>query len=99
MEAISQKGDSVLLDLYVKPDSNITEILGYNKWRKRIEVKISSPARKGEANDELIATFSNLLSVSKKNVAIKRGKKRKNKTLLVKGKNLDRVEEVLEDIS
>ena len=41
------------IDLFVSPNSDRSEIVGFDVWRKRIPVKLRSPPEKGEANAEL----------------------------------------------
>lgn len=94
MENFTEKtnGD-VTMKVKANPDSESFEIEGVNKWTNRLEIKLSSSARKGEANKELIHEMENLLG---KKVSIKTGHKSRKKLLLVKDASEDEVKERLD---
>ena len=69
------------LKIIVKPNSNKTEIIGFNKEKKTLKVNVAVPAEKNKANLEIIKFFSKLL---KKKVIIKKGLKSKEKILEIK---------------
>lgn len=68
------------LKIRVTPNSNNTEVKGYDKERKVLLVCVAAPADKNKANLEVIKFFSKLL---KKKVEIKTGLKNREKTLLI----------------
>ncbi|WP_432704017.1 hypothetical protein ACRERI_02925 [Methanothermobacter thermautotrophicus] len=47
MDCLREVGDDLLVNIEVSPASGKFGIPSYNEWRKRIEVKIHSPPRKG----------------------------------------------------
>ena len=74
-----------ILKIIVKPNSNKSEIIGYDDTREAIKVNIKAPADKNKANIEVVKFFSRLL---KKEVRIKVGLTSKEKVLLIKEKIL-----------
>ncbi|AXV36839.1 MAG: YggU family protein [Methanobacteriaceae archaeon] len=80
MKAVSEVDDGILVDIDVSPNSKKFEITGYNEWRKRIEVNISSIPQKGKANKEIIKSFSKL---THKPVEIISGHKSHQKTIKI----------------
>ncbi len=69
------------LKIFVKPNSNKTEIVNLDKNNKIIKVNVKAPAEKNKANVEIIKFFSKLL---KKRVIIKKGLKSRKKILEIK---------------
>ncbi|MFH1506440.1 MAG: DUF167 domain-containing protein [archaeon] len=69
-----------LLRIYVKPNSNKTEITGYDENKRAVKFNVSEPADKDKANKEIIRFFSKLL---KRRVIIKSGLRSKEKTLKI----------------
>ena len=55
--------DGVCIDVDVNAGAKFFQIQGYNQWRKRIEVRVSSVPQKGLANKELMVEFSTLFNV------------------------------------
>ncbi len=76
--AIGKKGQGTLIDISVTPNAGITEISGYDSWRKRIIVRIKERPLENRANLEVISLFSKILGVE---VKIVRGAKSSKKTL------------------
>jgi len=48
-------------------------------------VKVAAPPSKGKANERLIAFFSRLLGVSKRNISIIKGHTSRNKLIVIDG--------------
>ncbi len=80
MEAITEVQDGILVDVEVSPKSKKFEIIGYNQWRKKIEIRIKSVPQKGKANKEIINEFSSLTGSQ---VEIISGLKSQHKTLKI----------------
>ncbi|MGB9979505.1 DUF167 family protein [Methanobacterium sp.] len=78
MKAITETNDGILVDIEVSPKSKKFEIIGYNKWREKIEIRIKSVPQKGKANKEIINEFSDLTGSQ---VEIVSGLKSHHKTL------------------
>jgi uncharacterized protein len=85
-EALKDLGCGIILDLEVTPGSrSISVPSGYNKWRKRIEVKLSKNAQKGKANDQLIECLAALFGISSSDILISSGATSSKKSVMVKG--------------
>ncbi|MBT4540653.1 YggU family protein [Candidatus Woesearchaeota archaeon] len=69
-----------LLKIIVKPNSNKSEIIGYDDSKQGVKVNIKAPADKNKANIEVVKFFSKLL---KKEVKIKTGLTSKEKILKI----------------
>lgn len=80
MEAITEVQGGILVDIEVSPKSKKFEIIGYNEWRNKIEIKIKSVPQKGKANKEIINEFSSLIGSQ---VEIISGLKSQHKTLKI----------------
>ncbi len=95
-DAVRESKDGVLIDLTVSPNAKKTEMVGYNEWRKTIEVRVKSPPKGGKANAELIEFFRRIFGC---NVEIVRGQTSTHKTILIKGLNKNEVLEILRNVS
>ena len=78
MKAVTETKDGLLVDIEVSPKSKGFEIIGYNPWREKIEIRIKSVPQKGKANKEIINKFSGLTGSQ---VEIISGLKSHHKTL------------------
>ena len=84
-KAIRKHSDGAYIDLFVTPGSpSVVFPAGYNQWRKRIEIKICSPAKENKANREVLKTVATYFNKSDKNIAIISGERSREKTLLIK---------------
>lgn len=93
---LKRASDGVILDLEVIPGARIVEIAGYNPWRKRIKIKLSSKAEKGRANQQLVSTLSELFNVNAKDVIIISGILSNSKSIKILGAEAEEVEKILE---
>ena len=73
------------LAILVKPNSKITEIVGWDVEKKALKVNIHAKPEDNEANIEVIKFFSKLL---KKKVTIKTGLKNRNKVLFIEDRGI-----------
>jgi len=80
MKAVIEVKDGILVDIEVSPKSMKFEVLGYNIWRNKIDVRIKAAPEKGKANKEIIKEFSKL---TKSPVEIISGLKSQHKTLKI----------------
>ncbi len=60
MKAVTEVQDGIIVDVEVSPKSKKFEVIGYNEWRDKIEIRIKSVPQKGKANKEIINEFSSL---------------------------------------
>jgi len=84
-KAVTKHSDGALLALFVTSNADRTVFpVGYNPWRKRIEVKVVATAKDNKANIEVIKTVAMFFHASEKDVYIIHGKKSREKTILIK---------------
>lgn len=94
-KAISIKDGNVLVDIEVSPNSKNFEISNFNDWRNRIEVRIKQIPQKGKANKEISKEFSKLFNCD---VAIFKGEKSSQKTLIFKNSTKEDVLEKFQQL-
>jgi uncharacterized protein (TIGR00251 family) len=91
-DSIKKYEDGALLNLFVKTKSpKVVFPSGYNQWRKRIEIEITSEPRENKANIELVKVVAKFFSKSTKDVIIISGEKNKEKTLYIKNIFVDEI--------
>lgn len=73
--------NGAILFLYIQPGASRSEISGEHDGR--LKIKIKSPPREGEANEELIEFIAKVLRVSKRSVQFLSGESSRPKSLLV----------------
>ncbi len=88
-KTITQSGENTLLKVKVKPDSESFEVIGKNKWRNHIEIKLTSKPRQGKANKELKKRLEKILD---SNIRIK---KSREKTLVIQNSLKEKIQEKL----
>ncbi len=85
-EAIKDLDSDIIVDIEVIPGSSLISVPNcYNKWRKRIGVKITKNAHRGKANEQLVECFAALFGISNSDIWILSGKTSSKKSLLIKG--------------
>lgn len=95
-DAIRQSRDGVVIDIEVTPGTKNTQVpSGYNPWRKRIEVRLSEPAQKGKANQQLLERFTSVLCVKASDVTLVSGPASHRKAVHVRGLQVEQVLELL----
>jgi len=67
----------------VQPNAGRSEVLGFKNGCLRI--KLAAPPEKGKANRELLSLLSDVLKISKSNIAIRRGTTSKTKVIGISG--------------
>jgi len=67
----------------VQPNAGRSEVLGVKNGYLRI--KLAAPPVKGKANQELLRLLSDVLKISKSNIAIKKGMTSKTKVIGISG--------------
>ena len=91
-DSIKKYRDGALLYIFVTPNAkSIIFPAGYNPWRKRIEIKVSSEAKDNKANIDVIKTIADYFCKSSKDITIVSGQKNKEKTLIIKDILVDEV--------
>lgn len=83
--AVRKHQEGAILDLFVTTNAKANSFpAGYDKWRKRIEIKVTSPPKGNQANFDVIKTCAAFFDIPVKNVWIISGKTSKEKTILLK---------------
>jgi uncharacterized protein (TIGR00251 family) len=84
-DIVKKQSKGTTINVFVTPDSKKCVFpAGFNKWRKRIEIKVCSKAKDNQANLEVIKTVAEFFSKPVNNVYIVSGNKTKEKTVLIK---------------
>ncbi len=83
----------IIINLKVIPNSSKNEIAGI--FNNSIKVKINTPPDKGRANDKLISFLSEKLDIKKSDIIILKGEKNKEKKLLIKSYDINKIEKNL----
>ena len=86
----------VSIAIELQPSSSSTEISGFNEWRKRLQVKVTSPALKGAANQDLINLMSDFFALPNSSVKLDSGAKDRRKRILLSDISLELVREKLD---
>ena len=94
-DSIEISGEGLYVDLIVKPNSSENKIIGYNEWRKCIEVSVKERAEGGKANSALLELLTNELNISKNNIQLVQGHKSKQKRIFIASK----ADEIIKRIS
>lgn len=92
---LSSSGE-VSIAIELQPSSSSSEILGINEWRQRLQVKVTSPALKGAANQALIDLMADFFGLSNSSVKLDSGAKDRRKRILLSDISLEIVVEKLE---
>ncbi|MBI5680672.1 MAG: YggU family protein [Methanobacterium sp.] len=95
MKALTETEDGVLVDIEVSPKSKKFEIVGYNEWREKIEIRLKSPPLKGKANKEIVNEFE---KITKSHVEIVSGFKSQHKTLKIYNMSKTKILDILNPI-
>jgi uncharacterized protein (TIGR00251 family) len=74
-----RSGCALVVD--ASPGAPKTKIIGVNKWRGALQVKIAAEPRQGAANDELVRFVAERLGVPKGTVKVIKGQKSSHKVL------------------
>jgi uncharacterized protein (TIGR00251 family) len=91
LECVRQGKEGVYIDLHVVPGSK-KEGIDYDEYAKRLRLKISEPAVDGKANKAVITHFCGVLG----NCELVSGQKSRKKAILVRGKQINEVLDLLE---
>jgi len=97
-DIIKKNSDGVTINLFVTSDAKKSVFpAGFNKWRKRIDIKVCSKPKDNQANLEVIKIVAEFFKKTIKNVYIISGNKTREKTVLIKDVSKDRVVKKLKE--
>ncbi len=104
-ESLSMSGGSVrdtnkgvLVRVRVRPRSKESGLI-LDLDENELTVNLRSPAREGKANTELLRLLAKLLKVSAGKLKLVRGRKSREKTILVEGLTAERVVGLLREVT
>jgi hypothetical protein len=84
---------SLLLRLLVQPKASRNEITGLHD--NALKLRLTTPPIEGRANKAVIAFIAKLLHLPKSSVTIRSGLQNRNKELLIRGGDEQRVRQIL----
>ena len=83
-EVVTEASDgSVALSIELQPGASSAAVVGISEWRKRLQVRVTSPAQKGAANEELLNLMSQVLGVERTRVSLDSGTRDRRKRFLI----------------
>jgi len=86
--------EKLRISVHVNPDAGQNKVVGFQDGL--LKVMIAAPPIKGKANQELLRFLSDLLGISKRNLAIEKGETSKKKTVAISGLSQSEVLRLLE---
>ncbi|MBN2518721.1 MAG: YggU family protein [Candidatus Altiarchaeota archaeon] len=92
-DALRKAENGVEISLCVIPNADRTALAGYDEWKHCFKFKTNALAEKNKANRALLDFFQSLFG---KEVALTKGERSRNKTILVLGATLEDVSDKLE---
>jgi len=97
-ESIKNHKDGAILNIFVtsKADSAVFPS-DFNRWRRRIEIKVTSEAKGDKANKEVIKTIAKYFNKSSKDILLLAGAKSREKTILIKNISVDSIKKRLKE--
>lgn len=72
---------AVLMDIEVQPGASRQGIVGFNRWRTRLNVAVGAQAIEGRANRAVVTVLSSLLAAPSADVSIVTGHTSRQKTV------------------
>lgn len=84
--ALGEDPKGLRLDLFVSPGAPAARFPDrYDPWRKRIGIRVRSPAQKGRANREVVRLVARFFALHENDVQITQGAGNPAKTVVVDG--------------
>lgn len=97
-ETVRKHQDGATLNLFVIPRVKANYFpAGYDKWRKRITIKVTSNPKDNKANLDVIKISAKFFDKPVKNLCIISGKKSREKTILIKEISVNDVIKMLKE--
>jgi uncharacterized protein (TIGR00251 family) len=85
----------ILLDIEVQPESKRSGITGFNKWRDRLSVAVTAPAKDGKANIALIHVLSKTFELEKSSIEIISGHTSRMKRIKIMAKDTKQIIDII----
>ena len=86
--------EKLRISVHVNPNAGQNKVVGFQDGL--LKVMIAAPPTRGKANQELLRFLSDLLGISKSNLAIEKGATSKKKTVAISGLSQSEVLRLLE---
>lgn len=86
-----------MIQVVVRPNSKDKKLIA-EITPEAIHVNLSSQAKQGKANIELLKRFAKLLKISSSEITIVSGQRSKEKTILVTAKSLEDIEKKFQSL-
>ncbi len=86
--------EKLRISVHVSPNARQNKVVGFQDGL--LKVMIAAPPTRGKANQELLRFLSDLLRISKSNLAIEKGATSKKKTVAISGLSQSEVLRLLE---
>ncbi len=93
--ALTEVAEGVLIRVELTPGARSLGISGYNQWRHAVCIKLTTQAKKGKANGQLIKFIANLFGRSTNDVRLVSGHTSTKKVVLLRDAIADDVERIL----
>jgi len=94
---VKKHKDGVTINLFITPGSKKTIFpVGFNEWRKCIEMNVCSPAQDNKANMEVLRTIAGFFNKPFSKVLLVAGAKKREKTVLIKNSKISEINKKLE---
>ena len=94
--ALTEVAEGVLIRAELTPGARSLGISGYNQWRQAICIRLTMPAKKGKANEQLVKFIADLFKMPTHTVQLISGHTSNKKVLLLHGAIIADVERTLE---
>lgn len=91
--SIGNTTDGVVIEVKAFPNSPVTKLAGIHD--RRLKIRVNAAPEDGKANKEIIAYLSKLFGCRKSEIEIIRGETSQEKVVLIKGKLLEVVENII----
>ncbi|HIF45275.1 MAG TPA: YggU family protein [Candidatus Poseidoniales archaeon] len=86
---------AVLIEIEVQPGASRQGVVGFNRWRGRLQVAVKAEAEKGKANNAVCSVLS---TIFKKQVEVVAGHTSRQKKVSVNGMTANEIITVLEGL-
>ncbi len=80
-DVLEDHGDTCRLWVDASPGAERSELMGINRWRMALQVRVGARPREGEANEELVRVLAERLGVPRRGIRIVRGERSSTKLL------------------
>jgi len=97
-EAVLEHTDGLILRIELQPAARRQGLLGYNKWRNRLQFAVRAVAVDSAANSALVQVLGDLLEIQKKQISLTSGQRDRRKQILIKGVDSEQIQNRLSQL-